>query len=114
MKTAELTGALLDYWVARAEGRTAPRIANRYPSGQVCYTQMANISNYPYAPSVNWSQGGPLIEKYNLDIDKIGPVQWLATDNGDIYGIGDTPLQAICRAVVRAAFGDEVEEVAVC
>ena len=34
----------------------------------------------------------------------------------DVYGTvtGPTPQVAICRAVVRAAFGDEVEEVAVC
>lgn len=112
MKTAELTGALLDYWTGRAEEADFGPEWNQ-GAGYVMTGGYDGRRPEWYSPSTNWAQGGPLIEKYNLDIDKIGPAQWLATDNGDTYGIGDTPLQAICRAVVRAAFGDDVEEVAV-
>lgn len=106
MKTAELTGALLDYWVARADRGLEPKDAHWIRSG-----------DYGFYPSTSWSDGGPLIDKYEIDIEKMY-TDWLACllnkTGATIVAEGDTPLQAICRAVVRAAFGDEVEEVAVC
>lgn len=115
MKTAELTGALLDYWVARAEGVPATQLffyQTPYTIETVCGRHVLN--NFPVAVrySTDWAQGGPLIEKYNLDMFEVDDI-WSSSvfEQPDIDG--DTPLQAICRAVVRAAFGDEVEEVAV-
>jgi hypothetical protein len=110
MKTAELTGALLDYWVGRAEevGVTPPPVVE-------CLNDKARGWK-AYSPSTDWAQGGPLIDKYEIDIEKMY-TDWLACllnkTGATIVAEGDTPLQAICRAVVRAAFGDEVEEVAV-
>jgi hypothetical protein len=107
MKTAELTGALLDYWVARAENK------NAFMYEGVCFTGPMPGVGIEYKPSERWGQCGPLIEKWKVELDRSG-TGWYA----DIWAcggaLGDTPLQAICRAVVRAAFGDEVEEVAVC
>lgn len=118
IKVSELTGAQLDYWVARAEG-SADAMIVQWPSEQVCLTSHHALAAMPFRPSTQWAQGGPLIEKYELCIGESRG--WFAGEIalGEFYtgratGEGDTPLQAICRAVVRAAFGDEVEEVSGC
>lgn len=97
MKTSELTGALLDYWVAKAEGWDGSRAAFCAPAD--------------YAPSINWAQGGPLIDKYEIDLtySEHQPGKRIAW-NGPTHAFGDTPLQAVCRAVVRAKFGAEVPD----
>lgn len=116
IKVSELTGALLDYWMARAEGSTDAMIV-RWPSEQVCLTSHHALAAMPFRPSVQWEHGGPLIEKYGLVVEPSNypddGIYYAQVFRGDENGsYGDTPLQAICRAVVRAAFGDEVEEVA--
>lgn len=106
MKTSKLTGALLDYWVARADGREVFMSVGR------CW---ADDPIDVYAPSTNWAQGGPLIEKYGLAVVGGNDQYWYSMPSSDEVYVGggapsDTPLQALCRAVVRAAFGDEVED----
>lgn len=123
MKTSELTGALLDYWVARAERKSVYADPNS-PHGTLFYDDAESTTGrFIWMPSRGWAQGGPLIEKYRL---ALAPMEGWAAYHGDDgvmgqYWIdasawdgtrGDTPLQAICRAVVRAAFGDEVGEAA--
>jgi hypothetical protein len=140
MKTADLTGAHLDYWVARAEGipaeqleiREVQRSDTRTP-GPLC------IRKLPYRDPVigpdevalryssHWAFGGPLLEKMNADLAYGRPLEnghWLregysarlSREDWPLCGWvqGPTPLMAICRAVVRAAFGDEVDEVKPC
>jgi hypothetical protein len=108
-KTAELTGALLEEWAARAEGLEGSEL---YLAGG-------------WNPLDDWAHCGPLIDKWKLTLirwEQEEKVFWVAEQNGaslylDAYGTGyegqesDTPQEAICRAVVRAAFGDEVPEV---
>lgn len=131
VKVADITGALLDYWTARAEGipakqlniRQAPRTDNL-----ICVRKWH--TNDPIigpdivrlAFSTLWAQGGPLIDKHDVffeasNFPRKGAVfayrGWQdAGAGGGEYG--PDRLTAACRAVVRAAFGDEVEEVAVC
>lgn len=118
-KTSELTGALLDYWVARAEGCQDAEIV-----GGVClYVHHEEPGDdgwwTPYEPSTDWAQCGPLIEKYKLIAEPSNYLMhgawyaqaWQQDDTG-MYGA--TTQEAICRAVVRAAFGDDVPEVAPC
>jgi hypothetical protein len=128
MRVAELTGAHLDYWVARAEGIPAHRLrvlpVQRSKNAHCVHLdpngQAVGVWNY----STDWEHGGPLVDKYRIDLEALSaPVFWRAelfsrdasfTGGEWCSDDGDTALQAICRAVVRAAFGDEVEEVAVC
>ena len=153
MKTSDLTGALLDYWTARAEGVPADQLEIRVaPVGWPSRPEEICVRRMPYRdpiigpdemrmqPSTSWAQGGPLLEKHGIapvpfevddfdfvhpdkvtPIGAILPTMWGAFRQGkgahyiDTYydeadGQGDTPLIAICRAVVRAAFGDEVED----
>lgn len=128
MRVSDLTGALLDYWTARAEGvpadqleiRDAQRPDDPHAPKQFCVRvewdnagfggRMARRLDY----STNWAAGGPLVEKHMLELENlVDPVRWSARFwNGSrlLDEYGPTPLIAICRAVVRAAFGDEVED----
>lgn len=127
LKTSELTGAQLDYYVARAEGVPAEDLffhrapytgevvcASRHVRAGVFVQPREHVLRY----STDWAQGGLLIEKHGMTVRPPETfVPWEAHVWRDSYwyaGAGATPLQAICRTVVRAAFGDEVEEVPVC
>jgi hypothetical protein len=121
MKTALLQGAILDYWTARAEGIPAGQLEIRpIQRNTECHCVRKWHTRDPIIGpdlvvldySTNWARGGPLIEKYCLDVARYG-AEWAAYTE-DTRAFADTPLQAICRAVVRAAFGDEVQEVAPC
>lgn len=119
MKTADLQGALLDYYVAKAEGEDPVMMGSVVLSSKT--TDGGNQWNHGplvLGYSTNWTQCGPLIEKYKLNIESpdYAHTPWVVSiysskRHAYMYGYGTSPLQAICRAVVRAAFGDEVEEV---
>ena len=110
MLTSELTGAALDWAVAKCEGS----VNN---NGRV-------LSLTSWAPSTDWTQGGPIIEreKFTLMYDndwKYDPTdpedngeRWMA-DNGDLYynpcQYGATPLIAAMRFYVASKLGDEVD-----
>ncbi|MEQ1977134.1 phage protein NinX family protein [Xenorhabdus sp. SGI240] len=73
----------------------------------------------PYSPSTNWEQCGQLIERYIDDLTHMAfrGDHWVANCRAVRVGdfsifktqTGDTPQIAICRAVVAAKLGDEVE-----
>ncbi len=60
-----------------------------------------------FEPNANWAQAGPLVEKYKIDLEH-GP-GWSAYISGGVYQFGDSPREAICRAVVSQEIGDEVD-----
>jgi len=67
-----------------------------------------------YAPSTNWSQGGPIIEREIVSIDKEeGGKRWAAfawrSDRDLQRAIGPTPLIAAMRCYVASKLGDTVE-----
>lgn len=134
IRTADLSDAQLDYWTARAQGIPAEQLEIR----QVPRTDMLICvrkwqTNDPIigpdvvrlAFSTLWAQCGPLVEMHQICLDAgdgsyTGEKTWEAhfARNAPVLAAeeitGPTPQVAICRAIVRAAFGDEVEEVAVC
>jgi hypothetical protein len=99
-KTAELTGALLDAAVAKAEGMTA-------------------VVGKLWFPSTDWGDGGPIIERERIEVSPWPGPGWQAWvrpeyDYGDMVknageGAGPTPLIAAMRAYVASKFGEEVE-----
>lgn len=126
MRTADLTGATLDYWTARAEGvpaadleiRPVQRPDPRTPD-TICVRRnpvrdpIIGHDEVRMQYSTSWHQGGPLVEKHEIDLEERGGfwTSYKASKHGCIVVAEcDTPLIAICRAVVRAAFGDEVED----
>ena len=101
MKTAELEGALLDYWVERAAG-PAPTIV----FGGACGTNGSSR----YSPSTNWAQGGPLIEREMLEIRNEVWGGFNAMGNG-CYGDGPSILIAAMRCIVASKYGEEVPDI---
>src|SRR5450830_447256 len=130
MKTSELTGTMLNYWVARAE----------CDAGRVSKVKLANYIGVPLdlgeqafayflrgcwesaEYSDVWAQGGPIIEREKI---ALSPPQhphsalWTATSLSLLYeraGIGCTftgqaALIAAMRAYVASKYGDEVPEI---
>ena len=107
MKTSELTGAALDWAVAKCE---------QYPMG-IWYDEdgmpMIRDDEVPeWAPSTNWTQGGPIIERERISAGT-NEDDWCADitsgETGFIRGFGSTPLVAAMRCYVASKLGDEVE-----
>jgi hypothetical protein len=114
MKTAELTGALLDYWAGRADD-----IPVRMQEGKCveCLPLKGReIAKWAdYSPSTDWAQGGPIIERERIQFEfqdwhKAAP--WAACKFrafGKVWR-DETPLGAAMRAYVASKFGDEVPD----
>lgn len=115
MKTSELTGAALDWAVAKCEQPVY--------SDKALIQALAAGSNGigiewdAFSPSTNWAQGGPIIERENLciDIDFNASGVWLSWikrnyDDEPRYMVsGTTPLIAAMRCYVASKLGDNVE-----
>ena len=98
MKANELTGAALDWAVAKCEGLMMGKIA------------IDGITQGFYKPSTNWAQGGPIIEREYIELHTYsenddGIVTWRANDFMD----GPTPLIAAMRCYVASKLGDNIE-----
>jgi hypothetical protein len=89
MKTAELTGAALDWAVANCEG-------------------LIKGLEHGYAPSSNWAQSGEIIARERISLLDQGGDCWLAIC-GWTEVFGDTQLEAAMRCYVASKLGDEVE-----
>lgn len=107
MKTAELEGAALDYYVAKAEGLDIEAVRN----GSVIVGRTPN--RYVYSPSVNWEYAGPIIERERICIGYSEVHGWGADFQDDVpyRWHGKTPLIAAMRAFVASKFGDEVPDI---
>lgn len=97
IKTSELSGAALDWAVAKCEGmKTWPK----YPA----------FMWDGYAPSTDWSQAGPIIERECICLDYWNEDDpWKADMSGDNEQFGDTPLTAAMRCYVASKLGDTVD-----
>ncbi|RQV20651.1 DUF2591 domain-containing protein [Burkholderia cenocepacia] len=136
MRVSDLTGAQLDYWVARADGCVAgaAKEGGRALDG-TCEPVVFTTSNgtlrvakkgsvIDWAPSTDWAQAGPIIERegiilrpfsdgawgaaYEFDMDARGGVFYMSGSQE-----GATPLIAAMRAYVASKFGDEVDDLQV-
>ncbi|HWT40974.1 MAG TPA: phage protein NinX family protein [Dongiaceae bacterium] len=128
MKTAELTGAMLDYWVARAEEHELLRHNPVLAPGGVYAEWFDKNDNTDrsilWRPSDDWSQGGPIIEREKMHGGPAGTLDGVTTwfyqcyrkgANGEHIpypcgGSGQTPLIAAMRAYVASKFGEEVPD----
>jgi len=106
MKTAELTGAALDWAVAKCEGEKF-----RWQPEYDCIGQEYDAHHY----STDWAQGGPIIELGRICIDIGHDGVWLAytkqnyEDDKEFMHAGPTPLIAAMRCFVASRLGDEVD-----
>lgn len=112
VKTAELIGSALDWAVAKADGF---RVQYSRRMGLHC-AEIMRVSaaetfirmGCSYRPSADWSQGGPLIEKYKLRLVPCDAGYFSYTDYMAFEGVGETALIAACRAIVYHKIGDVV------
>ena len=99
MKTSELTGAALDWAVAKCEG-----VLMRWERST------HDEAPLEYSPSTDWAQGGVIIEREKIEVF-IRDEKWFAYSSlskpEDFYG--ETPLIAAMRCYVASELGDEVE-----
>jgi len=127
VKTAELSGAALRWAVAQAEGLEVTIHPPAYGNG---HRLAVNSRTEAYRPDMDWSQGGPLIEKYGVLLSPPksmmhvcgGPNagwqetgQWGSTIFGRerkhrraCFDHKSNPLVAAMLAIVQFEFGDTV------
>ncbi|CAM3637325.1 phage protein NinX family protein [Xenorhabdus thuongxuanensis] len=111
IKTSALTGRALDWAVAMAIGAKPVAWEKR---GKVLelpnrdYFVAADGYFYTFKPTTDWAQCGQLIEAYKVKSEHSEHI-WYASCKRRMLALGRTPQIAICRAVVAAQLGDEVE-----
>lgn len=120
-KVSELTGFLLDFWVAKAEGVAEADIIDHVAIMDEAPPSWCRLPNgHPFSPSTSWAHGGPIIEREGIDLEYhkesvLGKEEewWEAyyrdADSCSCF-CADTPLIAAMRAFVASRFGDEVPE----
>jgi hypothetical protein len=104
MKTNELTGAALDWAVAKCEGHDV--------EDETWWVDFGNDCCY----STDWAVGGPIIERESMASHMEAPgewhaLQWWDDEDGAGYILmkGPTPLIAAMRCYVASKLGDEIE-----
>jgi len=105
MKTSELTGAALDWAVAKCEGLLA--FGYEDDMGLLKITLSTGETEY-FIPTVKWEQGGPIIEREQMSIEWTGE-DWMAYIEHDEESFGPTPLIAAMRCYVASKLGDDIE-----
>jgi len=126
MKTAELEGSKLDFYVAKALGHEPRWWANFGWVPATILEQVATQSKWKQIPkySTDWGAGGPLIDTNKICICPPGfmlsgiweafidPILDSNTQDivGKYEGFGDAPLTACMRCIVIRKFGDEVPD----
>ena len=107
IKTKDLTGAALDWAVAKCEN-----------SDTSIEHFIAMHSHYAYDHgtfdySTDWAQGGPIIERERISIRQWTNVPlvhaYMPQDNAPWLSDGTSPLIAAMRCYVASKLGDEVD-----
>jgi hypothetical protein len=109
MKTSELTGVALDWAAAKAKGYSA------FVLDPKRFIEMHETGHYNY--SIDWAQGGPIIEREWLDVtpwpnESDEDMRWQCKQHDTTNGCtqyGPTPLVAAMRCYVASKLGEEVE-----
>ncbi len=117
MKTSELEGTELDYWVAKAQGW---ELIDFLGDGEMYWNDPHSTyikRKCGYHPTTNWAQCGELLEKFEMHLFR--PSRWspkndiwgaMTNVHVDAVGEGHDQKTAICRAVVASKFGEEVSD----
>jgi hypothetical protein len=118
MKTSELTGAALDWAVAKCEDILHPWGYIRVQDGRVMWITPGNHEEadawHQYSPSTDWAQGGPIIERDFIEfgVSKTDPIRYAAkiyVNDKRIIAHGSTHLIAAMRCYVASKLGDTVD-----
>jgi hypothetical protein len=111
MKTSELTGAALDWAVAKCEGKNGI-LHDDGITRCIVIAAPSGVYKGVWRPSINWAQGGPIIDGENISLHPVDDIEgWSARkvwgDKGDYTG--PTPLIAAMRCYVASKLGDDVD-----
>lgn len=122
IKTSELSGERLNWAVAVAVGLKPFVQKAHYGVPDRVFIEVerdpeveGSLIGKRYKPSTDWSQGGPLIERFKVDIITERDCLVSAYANDDKYQpltedmYGSDHLIAACRAIVSSKLGDEVD-----
>ena len=117
VKISALSGTALDWVVAKCEGQAL--LDPHDNEWEYCWNLLGDNSGNYYFPSVDWAQGGPLIqrEKMTLFYDEDGQTysayvslfRQRGMSNRTRWRSGPTPLIAAMRAFCCSLLGEEVE-----
>jgi len=102
-----LSSVKLDILVAEALGIDVFYSEN---DNKLNYIPRANMTSREWAPSRFWSQGGPLIQQYKIDLnwgwEEIS--EWTASIEPNINVQGNTVLEAAMRALVCSKLAEVI------
>ena len=105
IKTSELTGAALDWAVAKCEGYFDIGMASVHDG-------VADVFYFDaWAPSTDWAQGGVIIEREGIMIERWVSTGYWQAANALVTKVftAKTPLVAAMRCYVASKLGEEVE-----
>ena len=116
IKTKDLTGAQLDWMVAKADENLYPKGDVRLLDGKVFTIEPGNYEQSDrwqlYDPSTSWAQGGPILDRERITIRQwtnMSSIHAYMPHDGAPWGAGPTALIAAMRCFCRSKLGDEVE-----
>jgi len=116
MKTSELTGAALDWAVAKAERLDCYVDMRGSRNGWATFVDLGEHTHIRYTPSEHWGFGGPIIEREEIALEPMTHDEhgdgWLATrveGPAVCMEFGPTMLIAAMRCYVASHLGDEVD-----
>lgn len=115
MKTSELTGAALDWAVAKCLGYFDD--TPHFKGSSICAAHFLSMwkaeghgVHWTHS-STDWAEGGPIIERERMHISPVSWNEWAAATIAprEARGDGPTPLIAAMRCYVASKLGDEVD-----
>lgn len=114
IKTSELTGAALDWAVAKCESKIEIGVYGtpELHEGKLHLRYCDAFLQAAYTPSTYWEQGGPIIEREWIDMHCVNDSLWEAecpANCGLAMQNGPTPLTAAMRCYVASKMGDEID-----
>ena len=108
MKTSKLTGAALDWAVAKSELMNGADYTLEVLDFDG--TLRVNFGGMYPEWSTDWTEGGAIIERERIELMPTSHTEWDAyKQNQHIPNTGATPLIAAMRCYVASCLGDEVQ-----
>lgn len=118
IKTSELSGSNLDWAVAVAVGAHCQETGSSdLRTGKHWMVSGFRAMRWDdWTPSTDWSQGGPMIERFDICVMRCDVRGWVASESWFepyesicVDASGPSALIAACRAIVAAKLGDEID-----
>jgi hypothetical protein len=117
MKTAELKGAFLDFWVGKALGADVELKVDYGESHEDGlhvrrWTGCAGArTDHEFSPHTCWLDGGPILERDAISVTPLSDAEWIAEEFiTHKTARGSTYLEAGMRCKVASVYGHEVPD----